>query len=655
MLLAVGLEIEREPLSWQELPSAVGHWVQDAGLVAALALWLWFGLFLSRLLRRDRQGLQPAWLTGGYLLLFVVIWLLYLVSLVTFFLAQQSGRPTYTRWHDISQTLAGGLALAAAGLPPLAALVGRLRWRRIWTLALLSIKEAIRGRVLYVFGLMALVFLFAGYFVPYRPADQIRNYVAVIFWPLTVLFVVLAALLGSFSIPRDVVKQTIHTVVTKPVERFEIVLGRFLGNALLLTVALFLLTAISLLYLVRGVTPEAAAESYKARVLLEPERLRFHGTGKEDRGENVGREWELRSYIRGRTVQNVGQPRQYAIWWFSELPAELAEGAQPARFEFTFDIYRQTKPEKGKEGVFCNLLFADGWLSIPEIERRLQQLEQDRPRLLQQQLAKEREGTDPERVRQQVEDQLIERYGLYESRNILVIDYHIGKLEVPASLFRKLRQAHSNPPSRLAGSDTEPELKVLLWVGEDRNSAQQLIGVSKRDLYLVLGELPFELNFFKGALGLWFLTLLVLGVALACSTYFSGVISLLCTGFLVGAGALYKFIEELASGRAPGGGPFQAAYRILYHLPIAAPVEQTPIATLGEGIDKLYAGVCYFLLKIVPDLERYHLTQYVAGGYDIPWVRVLFLDNFVPWLGYLLPWLILAYYLMRSREIANPS
>ena len=34
---------------------------------------------------------------------------------------------------------------------------------------------------------------------------------------------------------------------------------------------------------------------------------------------------------------------------------------------------------------------------------------------------------------------------------------------------------------------------------------------------------------------------------------------------------------------------------------------------------------------------------------------MLLLDNVVPLVGYLLPWAVLAYYLMRSREIANPS
>jgi hypothetical protein len=49
------------------------------------------------------------------------------------------------------------------------------------------------------------------------------------------------------------------------------------------------------------------------------------------------------------------------------------------------------------------------------------------------------------------------------------------------------------------------------------------------------------------------------------------------------------------------------------------------------------------------------LTSYVAEGFNIPWGDVLFLDTFLPLVGYLLPWAILAFYLMKFREVANPT
>src|SRR5262249_59138311 len=115
----------------------------------------------------------------------------------------------------------------------------------------------VRSRVVLIFGAMALIFLFADWFVPYKPENQVRNYVRVLYWSMTPLFLMTASLLGSFGIPTDVKSQAIHTIVTKPVEKFEIVLGRFLGYAVLITLGLAAVTGVSILHVARGGTREA--------------------------------------------------------------------------------------------------------------------------------------------------------------------------------------------------------------------------------------------------------------------------------------------------------------------------------------------------------------------------------------------------------------
>jgi ABC-type transport system involved in multi-copper enzyme maturation permease subunit len=548
-------------------------------------------------------------------------------------------------------TAAGGLALTAASVPLVLAIVSRFHWRRVWALTTLSLKEAIRGRVLYVFTLMALVFLFASYFVPYKPEDQIRNYVLVVYLTLSLLFLPMAALLGAFSIPRDVTKQTIHTIVTKPVERYEIVLGRFLGNAILLSAALFLLTGLSLIYVARGVTEQAREESYKARVPVFGDSLIFHGTEKASEGENVGRMWGYRSYISGRPPEEAGKPLQYAVWAFNSLPDSIRSSPDDVRFEFTFDVYRTTKqdPRKEKEGILCTLVFADGRLSPRQIEENTVQAERERPEL-QARAGQDNSGEDT------VDEQLFAKYGVYELNGVPVVDYHTGALKVPAGIFRSLASRQATAAAD-AVSDTEPaEFKVLARVGQDPSSVRQKLGVAKRDIYLLAGELPFWQNFFKGVMGLWLLVLLVLGVAVACSTYLSGVISLLCTFFLFGAGVVRPFIRSMSVVRAQeGGGPIQAAIRLYGRQPIGAPIDQSPVYSLGMGMDNFYSWLLRYVLKGIPDVRRFDLTDYVANGFDISWTGVLLLDNLVPLLGYLIPWAILAYYLMNYREIANPS
>jgi len=149
--------------------------------------------------------------------------------------------------------------------------------------------------------------------VPSKRENELQNYVTIVFWPLTFLMIVSSALIAAFGIPTDIKQQTIHTVVTKPVERFEIVLGRFLGYSLLMSAVLLVLTTLCLGYVLRigaGINPDAAAESLKAR---EPVygRLAFQRVGnaytaeeysvevaREDSALNVGREWDYHKYIR---------------------------------------------------------------------------------------------------------------------------------------------------------------------------------------------------------------------------------------------------------------------------------------------------------------------------------------------------------------------
>src|SRR5262249_33401933 len=152
--------------------------------------------------------------------------------------------------------------------------------------------------------------------------DQIRNYVNVVYLSMTVLLLITAGLLGAFSIPNDVKSSSIHTIVTKPVEKFEVVLGRFLGYAALLTIGLFVVSILSLIYIWRGVNEEAQVESYRARVPLYGH-LHFAGTKDALRADSVGREWGYRSYITGPTYRRTEAFRQAAIWDFAEIPSAV--------------------------------------------------------------------------------------------------------------------------------------------------------------------------------------------------------------------------------------------------------------------------------------------------------------------------------------------
>ncbi|MBM4069050.1 MAG: hypothetical protein FJ271_08915 [Planctomycetes bacterium] len=687
MVFATTFVLEQEPLQWWELPAAIKGWVQIAGAVAAFALAIFC---LAYAIRRPAYA-SKTWSrqTRGVALLIALCGASYVLALLAVIgrgmgigsaarnpgLLQAQPPPpepvgTFSGLVDILLFVAGLFAILAVTLPLLVDLCTRIRFGRVLAIARLSVKEAVRSRVVWVFASMAIIFLFADWFVPYKPEDQVRNYVRVIYWSLAPLFLLTASLLGAFSIPADVKSQSIHTIVTKPVERFEIVLGRFCGYAALLTVGIGFLTAISLLYVARGVTPQAAKESFTARVPIYGDVLSFSGTGRTDKGESVGREWDYRSYISGPRVNMPQAPRQYAIWSFASLPVGFSETRLPY-FEFTFDIFRLTKGQENR-GVITNFSFVDGrYQQVPQFQAARDKMRDERARaqdaLAKAADAKSKQGSSTAAIQtwrseQQdaLEDSLIDKFGIYEV-TAEVLDYHtqvVGgddKDKVGRKLARLLNMLQD--PAQVKSRTREDGATSFLlnvMVSVDRQSAEQMLGVAKRDLYLLAAERPFWLNFIKGVMGMWFATLLMLGLAVALSTYLSGVIAWLCALFLFGMGLFSDSIRQIAEGTSYGGGVVESTVRILGKLPGGARLENSPAASVITGSDEVFRFFLRLFARIIPDVGRFDLHAYVANGYDISWMQVLFLDNFVVLLGYLLPWAVLAYYLMKYREVANP-
>ena len=203
-------------------------------------------------------------------------------------------------------------------------------------------------------------------------------------------------------------------------------------------------------------------------------------------------------------------------------------------------------------------------------------------------------------------------------------------------------------PSAYAGDEI---FNAYRWL-----RANNPLGVAQPDFYMVPHVMPFWQNFLKGAIGMWCTHMLVLAISLAMSTYFSSVISFIGTIYLYLCGTSLDYMREIAEGRLDGGGPAEAAVRISRGLPVAARFDEaTPTNTVIKSFDQLFSWWIGRIISMFPDVNRHDLHLYVANGFDISWTNVLFIDNLLPLVGYLLPWSILAYYLMKMRETANPT
>src|SRR5205823_4479750 len=205
-MLFASLIVERDPLEVSDLPAAIASWLRDAGSLAAFGLAIWALAYALQRPARPAQRQRPVrtllflGLAGASALLYVVFAALLLVQ----------GRPTtrpatkpgelpesiYTPTQNFFLTLAGALALAAVVLPIVLDLWTRIRWRRIWALARLSLKEAWSKGIVWVAVIIPVIYLYSDwYLAPSRPQEQLAQRVKVVYYALTILFVVSALLL----------------------------------------------------------------------------------------------------------------------------------------------------------------------------------------------------------------------------------------------------------------------------------------------------------------------------------------------------------------------------------------------------------------------------------------------------------------------------
>ena len=636
--MLAALTFDRDPLQFNDLPTMINHWVQTVGGFAAFCILLWVVFHWLRLVRVDQDGTM-AGRTRVVILVAAVLYLLRLGRVLINLPAlldpdsqvKEAASPTWDYIQSLLMTIGGSAALLVVAMPLLGQLP-KFRLRRIGAVAKLSFTEALRRRVPFIFALVLLIFLFANWYVISKPEDQVRTYVSLTFDAMGPLLIAAALILGAFSLPTDMKQQTIHTVLTKPVYRFEVVLGRFLGFVGLLTVILVIMTTLSLIYVLRNVDPAAATESLKARSPAYGE-LVFEGTGNDStKGESVGREWGYRSYI-GKQVAT--KPQQYAIWKFAALPASVAD-RPTVRCEFTFDIYRLTKG-KENEGVGCNFLF-----TTANYRRGNERLGNELRAALK--------GT---KSAQEIDSEVAEKFGYFQVDSKDITDFHTQWIDVPGGLFRNaLKPAPQGPAPSTPSSPIEVRVSNTSEAGH--------VGMARYDLYFRLDDpagpyetLWFALNFFKASFGIWCQMVLVCGLATALSTYLSGVISLLITCLFYFGGLFQEFIETVATGKNIGGGPIEAMFRIATGKNLNAPMEQGTITTLATTSDVGFRWMIGRLLDILPDVDRFYLNNYVSEGFDLPFTQIIL--TAIVLLGYLLPWALLSFYLIRWREIASQT
>jgi hypothetical protein len=146
---------------------------------------------------------------------------------------------------------------------------------------------------------------------------------------------------------------------------------------------------------------------------------------------------------------------------------------------------------------------------------------------------------------------------------------------------------------------------------------------------------------------------LVVTLAVVLSTYISGVITLLTTALLYVFGLVIGFIVEVGSGKNIGGGPLEAMLRLLTRQHLSAPMEETGVTAATSAGDAFFRFFLRGFLNIIPNVESSDFVEHVAEGFNIGPGQLAMTCLIT--LAYLLPWILLGYYMMKWREIASSN
>lgn len=472
--------------------------------------------------------------------------------------------------------------------------------RRIWALAKLTFMEAYRRKALLIFVVFGLLFMFAGWFMGGDPAkiekDQVKIYISFVLRAINWLTLPLMFVLSSFGIPEEIRLRSLHTVVTKPARRLEIVLGRVIGFSLIGTVVLAVMSVVGWLWIVRQV-PESAKSMLVCRVPI-------HGTiSFLDRngepavtGINTGDINEFRSYIEGAT-------KARAIWTFSGINEQSLDSEGNLHLENQFMAFRSYK------GIMDRSLLFD--YQFVNKEKNLTFTTQAWP-------VNEFRGVTKAIPRK------LEVPGEGKSYD-LIKDFVTSKGELTV------------------------EVSCI-----DR---EQYLGMSRIDLFVRLPDRSFATGFFKAVLGIELVMILVTLLGVTASTFLKGPIATALTFilFILSGEDTHKFMDQLVLGRSSkdgfqGGGFFESIYRIVTHM---NPSTDLPDSAAFHFMWLVDSGLTLFLWlckQVIPQLKYFNMHEYVANGFDVPWDQSLFPCLLIT-VGYLLPCVLLGYFALRIREL----
>jgi ABC-type transport system involved in multi-copper enzyme maturation permease subunit len=169
------------------------------------------------------------------------------------------------------------------------------------------------------------------------------------------------------------------------------------------------------------------------------------------------------------------------------------------------------------------------------------------------------------------------------------------------------------------------------------NTAQS-IGLLPTSLLLVTSHQYFEVNLIKSLSIIWMMSILVIIVAVLCSTFLSWPIAIVLTVLLLLG---HWGVDQLADVSGPGLGR-----------QIVNDFKFTDVAlskVVSTGVDTL-STVLNYVADVLPDTSKFDAIEDIEQGVNIPGDRLL--EALTVLAGFGIPSIVIAYVLLRNKEVA---
>ena len=587
-----------------------------------------------------------------------LLWYVFAGSLVAVFAAALA----WLTQSVLYGPLAAGDRVYRGVLTGLADLAG-MSPRRIWALARLAIQESLRRNVLVALALFLLIVLFAGWFLDPKSVNPGKLYLGFILGATNLLVCMVTLVLSVFSLPADIKAKAIQTVTTKPVRTGEIVLGRILGFSIVGTVLLAIMGLIGWGFVVRSVSHghTVAVEDTIELKDVGGTVTGFEGRSSLDRGHRhrieldaAGNGWTDNVQGHRHAVRRSGDG--YAIG----AAEGLLEARRPLRGSLRF-LDREGRPSTkgisvGSEWTYRQYIeggsLAAAIWKFEGISER--EYSDGLPLEMIVRVFRTYKGSIEKGIKGSVRVRNPASGLQSDPFYFTAREFTIDSLLIPRKLASTSTDGGTRQVDLFQDIVADGRVEVLLQCLEPA----QYYGVAQADFYLRAGDGSFALNYAKSCLGILFSMLLVTAMGVMFSTFLGGPLALFATLAVVMVGQFREFIQRLFESQVtgdssivPGGGPIESLYRIVTQESITVELAPSSAVQIMKTVDTFLLAPMRLLAGIFPSLSSLGTSDFVAGGFDIPFDLVA--EHGMETLGYLLAFFIAGAFCLRAREVAS--